>query len=141
MTPMASIPATTADAGSKGVLPARRYSASNDKQIYQSNFAADAPGSQVRGSAGGSGKEPPIGESRKAWGTPEPSPSNFSQSNTSDSFHSGVNNASLSGTALPPLTGNKEADADIMAFYKAKEELLKKRGQQSSSLPYVGSGR
>ena len=27
------------------------------------------------------------------------------------------------------LTGNKEADDDIMAFYKAKEELLKRKNE------------
>jgi hypothetical protein len=40
-----------------------------------------------------------------------------------------------SGGAAPtiPLTGNAAADADILAFYKAKEELLRKRSAGAAS--------
>ena len=44
-----------------------------------------------------------------------------------------VNNASAVMPNGAKLTGNKEADDDIVAFYKAKEELLARRGAQSKT--------
>jgi kinesin family protein 6/9 len=60
------------------------------------------------------------------------------QENNNTSFNT-QSSSSSSGAAAQPkqrgevtgpkLTGNKEADDDIMAFYKAKEELLRRNGQ------------
>lgn len=64
---------------------------------------------------------------KRAWGTPD----------TSSRQRGAVPDVRVSeekpepstftnGVKFPPLTGNKEADEDIIAFYKAKEELLKR---------------
>jgi len=85
--------------------------------------------------AGAKAPSPPV--PRRAWGTPDSSSSSrrnrgmAAQSQSPTPLSAQKEDAPKpstfqEGVKFPPLTGNKEADEDILAFYKAKEELLKR---------------
>eukprot|EP00752_Nemacystus_decipiens_P012060 g10691.t1 len=109
----------------------------------------DRDGSDTRGVDGGGTTptrrpRPPV----DAWGTPPASVSHHRGSSSSSSamtggvssgggggsgsVATGAGRGALHGGAgggglLPPLTGNREADDDIAAFYRAKEELERRK--------------
>lgn len=70
-------------------------------------------------------KERPGSASRKAWASPKGSIPTGVEIPTGQ----GGNKSSVppSTGSRPMLTGNKEVDAEIMAFYEARESLIKKR--------------
>lgn len=67
-------------------------------------------------------KERPGSASRKAWASPK-------GTGVEIAAGQGANKSSVppSTGSGPMLTGNKEVDAEIMAFYEARESLIKKR--------------
>ena len=70
---------------------------------------------------------------RGAWATPPPAATRPAPGARAEAKHGAGDGASGDAKRAGLLTGNKDADDDIRAFFKAKDELLRRQQQQAAS--------